>query len=157
MSGTVLRLLEPTHFVFTQVLAAAGPNLTVPVAQHIDASGYREAHVMVHILGTKWDDSANDDIQILVWADAWDPSSPQVLLVTEPIFPNDNGEGGPLVWESLNPNAPSGLPSGPYALFFKFTECPSMLTINLQVLRSGISVQGNNLEVTVFMELALKN
>jgi hypothetical protein len=156
MSGTVIRILEPTHYDFGKV-QGGGTTFFVVVAHPIDVSQWREAHLNVRVLETNWDEpntSTGDDIQVAVAPDPADPSAPGTFF---------EFEGNAYQSLSLNPNEAEGTspPTDPYGLFLPiFSDAgggfTSMIQVALSVVRMNATPSAN-LSITLYMDLALKD
>lgn len=150
MSGIVIRVLEQTKYDFTNLAKAANSSQQIIVAQHIDTSRLREGRVIVRVVSVDWTDVTNDDIQLTVLADPYDP-----LEGTTQYEPS--GTAAVLVGPAtLNPNDPSAPSTNPYAMFFELpANFGPMIMIAVGATRTASSTA--NLKIELMIDLALKN
>lgn len=145
MSGTVIRILEPTQYDFTSVGSANA--LVVPVATRIDASQYRQADLIVRVVATTWS-STSDDIAVLVAPDPADPSMPGQYF---------DLQSNPYLVTSINPTTKNPPPAEPYGMFYPIANAIGTFSPLLQVALMATHASGNPLQIALYMDLALKD
>lgn len=159
MSGLSLRVIETNFFDFKG--AGASQTITMPVAQRIDVSQYREAGLLVRIIQIEIVNTgtSGDDIQIAVAEDPWDPFSGPVVFAPE----TTTGAAAPaspypLAQTSLNPNYQQTPPSNSYFLFFPLTApFGGLLEVNLYGVGGSARSAGDALSVALNADLILKD
>ncbi len=155
MSGTVIRVIEDTHYDFG-TLEASG-SLAQLAAQRIAASQYREGVLLVRIIKINIQSPTTDDIQITVAEDPWDPFSGATLFTPLATTGDVASVPAPLAQTTLNPNNNASPPSDPYALWFPLTT-PFGGLLQVAVVGTRASgTPGNSLDVQLNADLILKD
>lgn len=146
MAGMVTSVLDRTRMNFESVAAEDDATGVGTVVQRIDTSQYREGRVIARIFDISVQDSTNDDILLVVAPDPYDPNYPSTRFEI----------GGTLVAQSLYDSDLAGN-NEPYALFFDITQFGPLLQVAVQATRNASSTFGNNLDIEVAIDLALKD
>ena len=149
MSGTVIRIIEDTHYDFLSLAALGEQDLIV--AQRIDVSQYRTASLLVRIVKLQLGNN-NDSVNIAVTVDPWDP-----FQGTTVFFPPTATV--PLPATSLNSSGEgSAPPSDPYAMLFSLnTPFGALLAVDLVAKRNGGVAGTDALNIQLNADLVLKD
>jgi hypothetical protein len=153
MSGTVIRVIEDTHYEFSGL--ASSNQQGILIAQRVDVSQFRTASLLVRVIKLNIGTSG-DAIKVEALIDPWDPF--QGTTVFQPPGGTTGEASVPLPQSTLNPSGDgSAPPTDPYAMYFPLnTPFGGLIQLGLFGVRGGGSA-GDALDIQLNADLILKD